>query len=286
MTDSFFFNLDNLPLEMYDSIIGSLQETFRALLTVRKFALSLTINRRMDFILLFGHSIEIEKDRITWKLNDENHTLWDDIPSIFYSEFAITYKWYYKSKLYRNSHSPSQIAFDKYGRKLHEIWTDSNGEFHRENDKPSLIERGFFDGSLQESYIEKKYHYHGINHREEDKPAIVEKFYHDETGTLESYRKRWVNQGILHRAPKEGGFHEPAYISEQFYPFDNGMTIILPHSVRMWYIDQEKIKKEYKNENTHIVTHYEKDYIHKIWYDPLGNMVKEKKKILEELEIF
>lgn len=266
-------SFDKFPLEIYDLIASISTEAYRALLVVKRFAKSLTIDKRINLIIFLGYSVKITKDSIEWRFNDEFHTLWDNAPCVRYTNYHdICYEWYNKGKLHRKGNFPSSITINKYSRRISELWTNADGKLHSIDDKPATIRIQFSKKGTEKKWVEKIWYDNGINHRENDQPAIYEK-------SSLFCKKRWVNKGKLHRPPQENGNHKPAYIFQQFLPFDNGMTIIPPHTEKMWFVNQKKLKKEYYDQHNHIITHYDSpDYRkRKIWKDDLGNVIKEKR---------
>jgi hypothetical protein len=121
----------------------------------------------------------------------------------------------------REGGKPAFIAYDVHGKVLHRAmweggvkqlvewlyedggiyWSKyyTNGELHREGDKPAQIYY-YFSGEIRN---ETWYDVEGAEHRDDDKPAFISYF---KDGSVN--QKRWYNHGNMHR-----GDDQPAVIT-------------------------------------------------------------------------
>jgi len=142
--------LDLLPLEIIDQLADS-ESTYRALLSYPPFARSITIGRRFDFMIKFGHDVKINKwiDMcIDYRRNGHLHRL--DGPAREYENGDKI--WFQNHQLHR----VNEPVIEYKGSK--EWW--QNGGLHR------------LDGpAIEHENGDKEWFQHGQRHRL-DGPAI------------------------------------------------------------------------------------------------------------------
>ena len=100
-----FFNLSiecvsrrmDLPLEILHVIAGCDVAAYRSMLCLPNFARSLSVNNRTDFMISFGHSVNIKHSTIRWYLNGERHRV--DGPAV--EDVDGTKVWWLNGKLHR-----------------------------------------------------------------------------------------------------------------------------------------------------------------------------------------
>ena len=87
----------DLPLEILHVIAGCDVAAYRSMLCLPNFARSLSVNSRVDFMISFGYSVNIDQSAIRWYLNEELHRV--DGPAV---EYVSGYKeWCLNGKRHR-----------------------------------------------------------------------------------------------------------------------------------------------------------------------------------------
>lgn len=140
----------DLPLEMLDELAVD-ESSYRALLSIPKFARSITPSRRIDFMIKFGHRVHIDGKMpgIRWYkiVNNKRLTHRRDGPAVESVKSAhikhnkieddhngdsISKTWFINSKLHRDD-GPAAIIEN------YMISYCRNGKYHRDNDLPAVI---------------------------------------------------------------------------------------------------------------------------------------------------
>jgi len=142
--------MDDIPVELLHEMAFD-RPTYLALLTIKRFANSLTPSMRCDYMIRFGYCVEITRNEIRWTRNGELHRT--DGPALI--RVNGTQAWYIDYKLHRTD-GPAIIFADGML-----VWY-INGKRHR-TDGPARID---VDGT-QEWYINGKRHH-------TDGPAIID----------------------------------------------------------------------------------------------------------------
>ena len=114
--------MDSLPIELLHLLASHGPDVYHGLLGYKFFTNSLTFDKRLDFKIIFGYSINITRDEIRWYRNEEVHR--DDGPAI---ENADGDKAWYRNGLLHRDDGPTVEWAD--GDK--EWWR--NGQRHRED---------------------------------------------------------------------------------------------------------------------------------------------------------
>jgi hypothetical protein len=148
--------MDDLPVELYTEIVNSTsngEAVYYNLLTIKKFALSLTPSQIMDYRISFGYSVKITKDAITWLKNNKEHR-GNDLPAVEWVNGNRT--WSRNGKAHRDGDLPAFIDI----KGVH-IWY-KDGEKHRDGDLPAYI-----------SMDVTVWMVNGKKHRTGNRPAVI-----------------------------------------------------------------------------------------------------------------
>lgn len=168
----------DLPLELLDELAVD-ESSYRALLSIPKFARSITPNRRIDFMIKFKHTVEIgfepsysfrylleiddydhlmdedatlDRTFIIWKRNGKIHRL--DGPAL--TNGAGYELWFRDDKIHRDNY-PAFKSSDG------ELWY-KHGKLHRE-DGPAVID----------NVLHCRWYYRNGDPHREDGPACIDK---------------------------------------------------------------------------------------------------------------
>lgn len=113
--------LDMLPLELLHQIAQDSEPAYYALLSYPRFARVVTLKRRIDYMVGFGHNVCMRKDRIMWLRNNLRHR--KDGPAVICTDGSM--EWYRSGKHHRDN-GPA-IQRDSF------IAWMQNGIVHRED---------------------------------------------------------------------------------------------------------------------------------------------------------
>lgn len=116
--------MENFPLGIFQTIIGTDVTVYRALLGVSTFARLLNPSNRTDFMVLFGYGVDITDYGIFWWLHDEFHRT--NGPAIITEDGE---QWWFEGKKHRIN-GPAIVTYCKQ-----EWWI--NCKRHRE-DGPAI----------------------------------------------------------------------------------------------------------------------------------------------------
>jgi hypothetical protein len=106
---------DAFPLEILYALAAVDERSYQAMLAVPLFAKSLTPGRIVDFMIAFGYSVEITKDRIEWRLHGWSHRL--DGPAVEYTNGDK--EWFVDGVLHRVD-GPARAC--KWGQRMVFAW--------------------------------------------------------------------------------------------------------------------------------------------------------------------
>lgn len=163
-------SLDDLPLEILHLIAKEDEETYRGVLSVPRFARSLGVSSRLDFMIFFGYSVTINIASIIWYKNCTLHTIWDNAPIIFDSNGIVSYVYYKNGHVHRDNDKPALILLNTLEPAEIKLWY-KNGKRHRDNNKPAYIKYKERNYRVKELtwYVNDK------EHRDFDLPSTVKK---------------------------------------------------------------------------------------------------------------
>lgn len=104
-----------LPVEIYHLIAAYSEPAYKALLAIPAFARAIDVNTKYDYMIHFGHSVDISHDRIRWHRNGKLHRL--DGPS---TELSFQKSWRTDGYLHRDGgpaveYSDGYRAWYQYG---------------------------------------------------------------------------------------------------------------------------------------------------------------------------
>ena len=94
--------MDSLPIELLHLLASHGPDVYRGLLGYKFFTNSLTLDKQLDFKILFGCSIKITKESIKWYRNEELHR--DDGPAI---EYVNGTKYWYRNGEFHRDDGPA-----------------------------------------------------------------------------------------------------------------------------------------------------------------------------------
>lgn len=120
--------MDSLPIELLDIIASHGSSIYYGLLGYKFFADTLKPGKIVDYMILFGHSVKINKYKIEWYLKDCLHRT--DGPAIEYIRGSK--QWYLNGVPHRDSDLPAHEDNDGY-----KAWY-RYGKRHRDNG-PAII---------------------------------------------------------------------------------------------------------------------------------------------------
>jgi hypothetical protein len=150
----------NLPLEILGIIASTDVAVYRALLSLPRFARSLSPGTIVGFMIAFGYSVKITKYRVTWYLNGKKHKI--DVPAVDW--YNGDKEWWWFGKRHRQDRhrlkldskcDPNGPAVE-WSNGTKEWWLDGNQ--HRA-DGPAV----------EYAYGGKEWWINGVCHRQADR---------------------------------------------------------------------------------------------------------------------
>jgi hypothetical protein len=113
-------------------------------------------------------------------------------PHSFNGEPAIIHKngtkeWRKHGEFHREDDKPTVEISKQGGVKL---WHNKEGLLHREGDKPAIV-------SENENYENKQYFNHGMIHRDEDKPALIQRYLKVANNKYFKHNKQYIPLHVL-----------------------------------------------------------------------------------------
>lgn len=238
--------MDSLPIELLDIIASHGSNVYYGLLGYKFFADTLNYNKQLDFMILFGHSVEITTVSIKWYLNGKLHRR---------DGCAVEDKNCYHESCHRNSsylgchdvsktrhrdndlHSIEYADGTNYRDRDLDEWVDGTkkwyqkGLLHRDGDLPAVQ---YYNG-------DKEWYQRGLLHRDNDLPSVERS----------DGSKRWYQKGALHRENDLPAIMIPGivdrWLQHDVLDRKNGPAVIWCSGMMEWSRDGVLIKREYRS---------------------------------------